>query len=174
MGEHNYTYVGTTDRSSTYNCLNDCLYTRDDEENPENPDSDAELKRVLRSVNRVYGISNALSPSPVALAMCFPFIGGRSPSASKDTAAGSKDAAAGSKDAAAAASTWTSTSTLNGEAFAYDDPAKLHYQLRQKERELRKREEENQSLREQLISRVRREWEEKSQLERLISQVRWE
>ena len=128
---------------------------------------DSELKRVLRSVNRPDSISNALSPSPVALAMCFPFIGGRSPSASKDAAAGSKDAAA----AATAASTWTSTSTLNGEAFAYDDPAKLHHQLRQKERELRKREEENQSLREQLISQVRRKWKENQLMELVFRYV---
>jgi len=49
----------------------------------------------------------------------------------------------------------TSTASFNGKTLTYDDPARLHQQLRQKEKELKKREEENQSLREQLISKHR-------------------
>ena len=108
--------------------------------------------------------------------MCFPFLGGKSPlhptsrpcddDPGHNDASGHVDAAAVTSgvDAGAAAapgvgaapsaSATTSTTSLNGDALTYEDPAKLHQQLRQKERELKKREEENQSLREQLISKV--------------------
>ena len=100
--------------------------------------------------------------------MCFPFIGGKSPYSSRlsENQRDSRENAAAATTTTSAAvigevttanSASTSTTSLNGDPLTYEDPAKLHHQLRQKERELKKREEENQSLREQLISKVRDE-----------------
>ena len=109
-------------------------------------------------------MANALVfPLSVAFALCFPFIGGKSPRGSRraDALRDSQYAASSAADAASAASagggedsTSTSTASFNANNLTYDDPAKLHQQLRQKEKELKKREEENQSLRQQLISKV--------------------
>ena len=97
--------------------------------------------------------------------MCFPFIGGKSPYSSRlsenqrdsreNVADATTTSAAVVGETTTANSASTSTTSLNGDPLTYEDPAKLHHQLRQKERELKKREEENQSLREQLISKVR-------------------